>query len=378
MLLLLWISATLVHARAESSFTFGLNDLSVLVPMPKSESEAEFLLKPNDAARGGPLLSPEIQKRLPTLVLGGDPRESRESLRVVGIRFDPCFREGDEPCRRQIRLVLQPIGVFRGAYSTTDAAVHVFFDFSPAEWANVMQDWAKTAVGTKDEPLTVHPVLARQGLAGAQWAKLRGLVLKHCGPASLSRFTVSNVNLFGTQWTFVGHDVAKDGTITAIKIPRLTTGGQTFVGDLGDLREFFGEVFPPPIEDKELVKIWNHSVGARNTLSQEELAKGIGRAIAFENPTKFHPGNVDCVSCHLANNTRLWGERSFPNWPWKSMFEADRYKSGWNLTNTSSKDGFTNRVRAFGYFVDEPVISQRVINETAAVAEAIEAERARR
>lgn len=363
--------------RAEAAVTFGLNDLSVLIPLPHSEEEAEAMLRPASPAKGGPLLAPKILTRLPSLVVGGEPGEQIDSLRVIAIRFDPCFREGDEPCRRQIRLVLQPLGIFRRAYSTTDAAVHLFFDFSPAEWQAVMNDWARTAVGTKADALAVHPRLSAEGLLGPHWAKLRALVLKHCGPKNLTRFTVSNVNLFGTLWAFVGHNIGANGAITPIEIPRLPTAGQAFAGDLGNLQEFFGEVFPKPEGDPELNKIWTHSVGAKNTMPPEAIAKALARVIAFENPRQFHPGNVDCVSCHLAQNTRLWGERSFPEWfksgPWVSMFQKDEFRSGWNLTNTTARFGFTNRVRAFGYFVDEPVISQRVINETAAVAEEIEA-----
>lgn len=363
--------ALLPHAFAApaSGTQFGLNDLSTLLPLPTSEAEFHAMLKPTDGGARGTLIPAPLLQKLPGLVIGGpDPRETKAQLRVVGIRFDPCFQEGAESCRRQIRLVYQPLGVFRRAYSTTDAAIHAFHEFPEAVWQEILADWRKVASGKKSDALSVHPVIAKEGFQGPHWEKLRALVLKYCGEKSLTRLTISTVNLFGTQWTFIGYEVTTEG-LKNMRVPRLITGGQTFFGDLGNLREFFGDVVPVPEGESTLPSVWQHSVGARNTLREEELQKAVSRAITFENPKDFNPGNLDCVSCHLAQNTRLWAERSFPTWNWKSMFENERFRSTWNLSNTTSQEGLTNRVRAFGYFVDDPVIAQRVVNETAAAAE---------
>lgn len=367
-LVLLAICANAGAAPAAPS-QYGLNDLSVLLPLPTSEAELGAMLKPTDSGARGTLIPAPLLQKLPGLVIGGpDPRETKAQLRVVGIRFDPCFQEGAEPCRRQIRLVYQPLGEFRRSYSATDAAIHAFHEFKESQWQELLADWRKVAVGKKTDALAVHPTISKEGYAGPHWAKLRALVLKYCGEQTLTRLTLSAVNLFGTQWTFIGYEVTPQG-LKNMRVPRLMTGGQTFFGDLGDLREFFGDVVPVPEGEPTLPSVWQHSVGARNSLRPEELQKAVGRAITFENPKNFNPGNLDCVSCHLAQNTRLWAERSFPNWEWKSMFANERFRSTWNLANTTSQEGLTNRVRAFGYFVDEPVIAQRVVNETAVAAE---------
>lgn len=363
-----------VSLPAFAAAEYGLNDLSLLLPLPATQSEYNQMLSSDSPAKGGALIHSNLIRQLPALIVGpsADPAEvTKEALRVLAIRFDPCFRESEEPCRHQIRLVLQPLKPFRNGYLPSDAAVHVFFEFNDGEWRAVVADWKATLVGKRGEPLQVHPLISKQGYTGSHWAKIRALVLKHCGLKNLTRLTMSNVNSFGTMWTFVLFGIESGPKLKPQRISRLQTASQTFFGDLGDLREFFGDVRPaPPADNSDLLKLWQHSVGARNVMREADIQKAVDQALQMENPNKFHTGNLDCVSCHLAQNTRLWGQRNFRTWDWKSMFAGNSYvNANWNLENIYGPDFFTNRVRAFGYFTYDPIVTQRVINETAAVAD---------
>ena len=226
-------------ASASASVRFGLNDLSILLPLPKTPQEEATLLR----TTSGPLISDSMLARLPDLInQDPDPKLRLSQLRVVGLRFDPCFAEGDAPvpCRRQIRLVFQPLSTYRGDPITFDAAVHAFYDFNQLQWNEIVSAWKQTAVGDPTEALQVHPLISRQGLNGAHWAKLREIVLKNCNVQNLTRVTSSSVNRPGNFWFFVGFNILADGTVEQIEVPGVKARAQAFIADLGNTQEFRG------------------------------------------------------------------------------------------------------------------------------------------
>jgi hypothetical protein len=56
----------------------------------------------------------------------------------------------------------------------------------------------------------------------------------------------------------------------------------------------------------------------------------------------------------------------------EQIWSADAYRNArYDMTNVTPTIWDTRRIRAFGYFGDGPAISQRVINESADVADII-------
>jgi hypothetical protein len=74
---------------------------------------------------------------------------------------------------------------------------------------------------------------------------------------------------------------------------------------------------------------------------------------------------MDCVNCHISQPARqLLAEQK----AWPSLEEE--YKNpNYDLTNKSTKLLSTKQMRSVGYFNDRLVIAQRVINESAEVAD---------
>ena len=134
---LMFVSVS-IPARARS---LGLNDLSVLLPLPDQTGFNRMIHPEFDGGRGS-LLPREIYKLLPILALEADQDSLYlNHLRVVAIRFDPCFEEGTRPvCRPQVRLVWQPVIYIGDRASTLDASIHTFHELDPAEWKLVLME----------------------------------------------------------------------------------------------------------------------------------------------------------------------------------------------------------------------------------------------
>ena len=81
---------------------------------------------------------------------------------------------------------------------------------------------------------------------------------------------------------------------------------------------------------------------------------------------------MDCFCCLVALSDRSWFEKNRSDLGLHPIADAFAYKnSHYNLENKSTNVHNTQSLRAFGYFGHELAISQRVINESAAVADQI-------
>lgn len=366
-----------------SEASWEANDVSVLLPLPPAKEISE-LLGPESKGPKGSLLSRDVFDLFPDLVRFVD-REVvfKENLKVVSIRLDPCFIEGAGPykCRRQIRMVWQPVVSAGKAATTLDASLHTFYDFSDAEWAQVLDDW-KTLPRTANvgEALDLQPEISQEGYSSPYWKSLETVLLQHCGEKNLTRASAMVLN-GPLMWIFLGFDLScrPEGFISSkLPIARIGTGAaQSFVMDmesLAKLEEFQARVAPKPQETTAWTEFILDSLGFRLSKSEDEIKTVINRAFQFENPTTFNAGTLDCVSCHTAHTARVWGERNMTQWNWPGDFSGSRFQSARNLANRSVGPLQTNRLRAFGYFEDEAQISQRVINETATVLDTMDRE----
>jgi len=361
-----------VHARA-----LGMNDVSQLLPLPGVQELQQMLAPPERGARGA-LLPYEAYRLLPLLSDQADQDQVYlHNLRVIGVRFDPCFAEGRSPtkCRPQIRLVWQPLLAVGDQVTTLDAAIHTFHEFTEAEWKRIELE-LKLLPQSRNRVsfLTVQPEIQTQGYAGDYWKRLRQLILSECGESNLIRATVMTVRM-SRRWTFAGIDRNGSGW-TVMRIPTLEQANpvsQTFLlspEGMMNLEEFVGGVSALPKSEELWMRLLVNSLELKKAESEANLMSVVRRAIRLENPGFHNPGTADCVSCHLAQPVRLWGEKNFPNWNWRGEFGTDRFTgSRQDLRNSSVNPFRTDRMRAFGYFGRDPILSQRVIHETALVVD---------
>lgn len=303
------------------------------------------------------------------------------NLKVIGVRFDPCFAEGFSPagCQAQIRLVWQPIffktDVMSGAnkVNTIDTAVHSFYNLDLNTWNQLISE--VTAISTTDKlaALQVHPILLAEGFNGNYWKHLKNIILKYAGAKNLVRATAMTVRM-DRVWGFQGVDLVQNKwtqiEIPTLKIPSKPSArvvNQAFFlepDSLLNLTEFKGGVTLMDVSNKSWFRLLADSQKYAETQTEDEIRTALSYAYDLENPKKHNPGTIDCVSCHLAQTINLWGKKHFQTWDFQNKEYVNLAQ---NLKNTSVNPQNTNRLRAFGYFNNEPVISQRIINETAEI-----------
>jgi hypothetical protein len=345
-----------------------LNDVSILLPIPAGELDAG-ILRPETTGKGGPLFPEKYRALLPRLSPDLDPAAVAQDLKVVAVRIDPCFAFG---CRKQVRMAWQPVipgGVPMVAW---DAAVHTFYDLSPAQFEALLEELqaARQGVGAKLEglPLSVHPVIAEEGLEGPYWTRLRKILLKHAGAGNLTRFTFMTTEAFETMWDFGGFDIVA-GKARRMVIPRVGMRLQSFVDKSGSGPGFWGGAKPasPAGDSLDILVTKSSALSAADAPKLKAAAAAIHR---IENPRIHSPESMDCVSCHVAQPARAWAVAAFPQLglgAGPGLFTSAEF----DLSNTSPLQGQSNVLRAFGYLGTQPAISRRVIHESAAVAEAL-------
>lgn len=358
-----------VRAQAQ---TWDLNELSVLMPLARV-TESVSMWTPRTKGGRGELLPPSIHGILPQIAIGHDPQRVYEALRVVALRFDPCFQEGavPHPCQRQVRLVWQPVAALNNtresAVTTLDAAIHTFHVLNENEWRTLVQGLralkAQYPLGP-GLPLQIHPWLQRQGYSGPFWRDFQAVVLPVIGESNVQRATVMTVNPRGNVWAFLGFD--RHGVNWRRQdVPRVNNQAQGFFSGLVGAPEFRADMNPRPTDEDTFLEFILHSQKMREEQPEARIVEAVRRAHFFENPHLSNAGTVDCASCHIARAVPLWADKHFPAWSGRNF--PEKFIAQVNVTNMTMRPLRTNVLRAFGYFGNEPVIAQRTINETAVI-----------
>ena len=354
-----------------------LNDATVVYPLPQNAAEMKRLLAPVDQGLGGPLLPLKYWQRIPPINQGESNAATYRKLRLVAARIDPCFRfRGD--CLPQIRFVWQPID--EAGYSSSmpsgleakDATVHTFHTLEPLDFQRFLDDYdalrRAMAIDGADIPLQVHPVMREQGLGGRFTREFNRLLLKYCGARNLWRVTSMSTLVGGDKWEFRGFNIV-NGKPVDIVIPRTGNArSQSFFVSLVSDREYRnGRISPMPLGEDNLNLMLRDSqtLASHDALTLKELGASVAR---IENPTIHSPETMDCVSCH---STQVAGTLLFGNVPWLGR-DPDVLRHAFRSSSPLLQSIATTRniprvFRALGYFEKTPIVSRRVINETAVV-----------
>lgn len=377
----------LAFARARGWTTpspraLGMNDVSILFPLPRNQGErTHFLWLLPGEGEEGPGFDPRFIPSLPRLNGDVPSRLGYPSAMITALRYDPCARGEDGVCAAQLRLGAQVVITSEsGVELLDDAAAHLFYALTDAESSEIVEELAAlralSPVPT-DGPLGVHPALPR-GMDGPFAAALRALVVEHCRLDNLVRITA---NAFAMDnWTFTRLDVI-DGVLVRRDIPNVAAGGtsqswlrQAFVNDLEDPS---GTILPSPVEEDFSYLLSAASYLEGRPADPDAAGRAARAVLRTENPRLRGTEEVDCASCHLATQARLFAERRGVLFDGEERYVAPRGvdttlvlspKLVGNLGATISFGWHTNH-DAEGEIEHLSSISQRVINETAEVVD---------
>lgn len=354
---------------AEAGVRLGPADVSVLFP------DVEELWPASLETASGPLLPAErfaVNARSLTRELADELEYG--ALRVVAMRFDPCFQRAvGGPCEPQIRLVLQVRAELEGRVVFLDGAVHALYALTPEAFAAAVEALVELVGGDGARgALDVHPRLVREGMAGPFAIGLRAIAREYLGPKTLTRVTfMTRTTAPAGQWQFSGFEYLDfrddpDGPATKLPIAGIGVTMQNVTRERGtpEADHVFVYTVHPLFAERE---------GRRGSsglyladLSADARAEVHAWALRQESPASHVPDSTDCASCHLANHI---GRRLEDLSPELARGGPDR------VVKASERDA--DNLRAFGWFGDEPMVAMRTANETAAVLERLGRERTR-
>lgn len=347
----------------------GLNDVSVLVPLPKGDEDPSFLAASDTGARGV-LLPKSLFDTIPTFPVLPKEGLIYDRLRVVSLRFDGCGGDPDS-CAPELRLVMQPINA-NG--TSRDSALHVFYRVDAPIFQTIVDGLrglrALAPEATVEGPLDVHPALLAQGVTGAYGTGLRELVLAHAGEENLVRMTFFlRAPPVNDVWFFGGLEPNADGEFVAMTIVGVGAGNQRVILT-NDSTSFGYELTPNSLKPEDGRAFY--STEAMNAATDEKRQATMASYLRVENPALYAPDQLHCAGCHLSTFVTAEASRRFGLSA--ADFQTDAYQNAErDLSLRGGAELNVRSMRAFGYFGVEPMIARRTVNDTAAVLDAIEA-----
>jgi hypothetical protein len=338
------------------------NDISVLFPLPPAGDDA--LLSAATLGKGGPLLPRSVYGEIGLSVVQdlGDTDVEYQAMRVVAVRFDPCFSHdvSGTPCQPEVRLIFETVDV--AGQRTFDGAVHALYNLDQDEFAALTAELrALTAAAPENVPgpLQVSPALQAQGEDGPYAQGLRALILAHCGAANLARLTfITRTDVDNGDWKLGGlalieHLDTGFGPPGALPITGIDATIQSVLNPGGPGFEF--TVHPGLAET---IAVQGISESGLSAMSHDDQVAVHAWAMRMENPMLTTPDGTDCASCHLAGKTAQVLESLDPT----LLTPEDAAARGSRVITTV--DTTQDNLRQFGYYERTPYISQRAANDT--------------
>jgi hypothetical protein len=353
-------------------YPLDMNDVTILVPLPPSNA-TPVLLRGTDVADDGTAFVPRAHfDRLAAAreLLGSSPvlgAATYDRLHLIAVRFDLCDRHLPGACPEaedaRMRLVFQPL--FQDG-AAQDAGFHAFYSVRTDEIAGAvaaLRDLAMIAP-PQNGALRVSPALAAAN-PGAYATKVRAFVTRYGGATRLVRLTMNaQPEIFAqVRWVFRG--VEKNGD-AFVDMP-MVGAGATDISESVILSNDGYDVMPITDTPSGLLgAITKNVFVAANAAKQRDYFAALAAA---ENPMTHSAETVACVACHVSTfvtNVRATGSSIDP------LTFPERYTSKFDLSTAGGKSATSTGIRAFGYLGRQPMISQRVVNDTAQTLAEIE------
>ena len=348
--------------------TLGLNDVTMLVPMPQTATTV--LLRAADSGDDGTALLPRaLYDRLNDAEIPNEPvfgsivGDIYADLQVAAVRFDLCDRIEPGACPDsdgRLRVVYQAVADTT-PIRAIDAAFHAFYTIPSADLPSLVAELRALSQIQNAEmasPLRPSPALT-ESTTGEYATRLVKLVTKYAGTGNLTRVTFFAQPLqFGAvRWVFRGVEKQQQDAFADIVIPGIdeTTQQAILVGEPGF------EVLPIVDQPKGFALVVSEmDFAAARAASQREALEALAAA---DNPLAHTPETLQCVTCHVS--TVVEKDRAAVA-AVDPLGLGNRYASiDYDLTVPPMTD---RTLRALGWLQDAPLIAQRTANESAQVA----------
>lgn len=349
----------------------GMNDVTVLVPLPRSVSTPVLLRAADPAADGTPFLPRALFDRLVEApsTMPIVPGEEYDKLQLVAVRIDLCDRTQPGLCPSDVdgrlRLVFQPLTDDRGAQ---DVGFHAFYVIPKSALATVIRQVRELAAIQSEPPAS--PLRVSPGLSGVRAAdhatKLRELVRQYGGERTLQRLTLNAQPIFFSSIRWAMRGVERRG---ATFEPMTIGGGAPETAQ--DITLFSAASYTAtPATDTPAGLFAAFSQSVFESLPFAEQRRSLEILAAVDNPLVNGPDTVTCIGCHASTVAMSARAKTAGVDP---ATVSGRFVSKFDTSIAGGKSASTERtVRALGWLGREPMISQRVANDTAQVLREIE------
>jgi hypothetical protein len=355
--------------RAIPFYPLDMNDVTILTPPPQSIA-APVLLRGTDLADDGtvfvpralydPLVTGPTGGSIFTSVQPSDVREKYDRLQLVAVRFDLCDRHRPGACPQaedgRMRLVFQLATDGAGA---EDVGFHAFYAIRNDELAGAVEALRDLAHAAPPQSgaLRVSPALSAADPT-AYAMKLRAFVKRYGGETRLVRLTMNALNLKFAQitWEFRGVEKHGDAFVAIPIVGSSATSEQVALTGMPGYDTFPSTDTPPGLLGASRQYMFDAADAATKRAYLATLT-------AVDNPLSHTAETVACAACHVSTvvlNARATATAT------DALTLPGRYTSTYDLSIAGGKSAQTqNTLRAFGYLGTQPMISQRVVNETA-------------
>ena len=263
--------------------------------------------------------------------------------------------------------MLQPLYAAAGTTLAHDVAVHAFYPVPAAQLAPVIAELRDLAriQGTPPGAALGVSAAARAGNP-AYLGRLRVLVLRYARGDQLVRVTVIG-QIAGSAafaWIFRGLDRTGDALVP-IAIPGIAGAQQSALLAGGDAIYNVDRVADAPAGFALALNGVRFAAAA-----PDQRTAAVAALIALQNPLLHDTNDLQCLACHVATPLTARRARATGVSPatLPGYFASPRALA---VDTIASRD--PRVVRAFGWAGQQPAISQRVVNETAAVLSELEA-----
>ena len=326
-----------------------MNDVSILLPLPQRSANPVLATLPG-------LVPQDLYQRL--VINPGDVFGMMSDFHVVAIRFDLCDRPTPGACAPgddgRLRLVFQPMFDSMGSAQANDVALHAFYPIPNAELAGVVDELRAIARARGTD------LNAPLGVAVTSVEPLRTLVMRYAAEAKLTRLTLfaQNAMTASLNWAFRGEEL-KGGEFTPIQIPKISQAQQRTILTGNDTT-----YSTTPIADAPAGFALAIDSAAFAAASPSARMQALEAMAQIQNPMANTAETVQCIGCHVT--TFLTARRAQVAGV-DPLTISGRFSSQYDLATTGKSTSNNRSLRAFGYLFTEPMISQRVVNDTAQV-----------